>query len=741
MALKFPSAITAALVGAGLLVTPVSVDSCGPFFTTAAFTFVSRPELPASYAQGQLGIVLPTYPRLYRFVAWRYLSGAGLNAEEQKAITPRQEVGAPAGEWISEWSVSLRPVPKAWLAARRTMKGLPPPVKFDPDRVVNYASYTNCGDDAFRSATETLAARAKTFGSSSAELRDWVLSQDAVFSNCKQKQAMPAPAPSGASTLLQADRAYQIAAAHFYAGDFDEAAAAFRRISDDSKSPWRATSAYLIARVYIRKATLSDPQQPQAFGYAEKQLRGILADASLAAVHASARSLLDFVRCRVDPGSRLVELGHALVKPGSQAPLAQDLVDYRFLFDRLESDDKMQALASQDELTDWLWNHGDTAHALSRWRATQSLPWLLASLAHVPSGDPAVPELLKAADRVPPNSPAYASLAFYSNRLLIESGRVEEARRRLDSVLSGGTAFPQSAVNLFLAERMRIAASWEEFLKFSPRVAVGFSDGISPESGLEGDALKRFAGKPLFDNDSVGLLNGEIPLNRIRDAATGGALPDALRDALARAGWVRAILLGDDAVATELARLLVSLDPPLKPAFDAWLSAASNAKRFAAVFVMLNHPGASPFLDSGFGRLTRYGAIDDYRDNWWCTIGPKNDTGSGFETGPLSDLYRSGHPSAAFLPEPDRRRAASELERLRALPAAPNWLANQTVEFARAHPDDPRVPQALHLAVRATRYGCMNAQSGAASKQAFDLLHRKYPNSEWARKTRFWYGS
>src|SRR5258708_39111621 len=116
---------------------------------------------------------------------------------------------------------------------------------------------------------------------------------------------MPAPAPSGASTLLQADRAYQTAAAHFYAGDFDEAAAAFRRIATDSKSPWRATAAYLVARAYIRKATLSDPEPRQAFDDSEKQLRGILADASLAAVHARARSLLDLVRCRVDPAGRI----------------------------------------------------------------------------------------------------------------------------------------------------------------------------------------------------------------------------------------------------------------------------------------------------------------------------------------------------------------------------------------------------------------------------------------------------
>jgi hypothetical protein len=296
-------------------------------------------------------------------------------------------------------------------------------------------------------------------------------------------------------------------------------------------------------------------------------------------------------------------------------------------------------------------------------------------------------------------------------------------------------------MNLFLAERMRVAATWDEFLKFSPRVAVGSSNDASPDSGFEGDALKRFAGAPLFDADSVGLFNVEIPLNRIRDAATGRALPDALRATLARAGWVRAVLLGDDTSAAIFARALVALDPALKPALDAWLSAPADLKRFAAVFLILNHPGANPLARSGFGRLTSYGAIDDYRDNWWCAISPKKDTRSGFEDGSLSELYRSSRPSAAFLPEPDRQRAAAEWAKLQALPAAPNWLADQTVEFAHAHPDDPRVPQALHLAVRATRYGCTDDKSGAASKQAFDLLHRKYPKTEWSRKTKFWYGS
>jgi hypothetical protein len=39
--------------------------------------------------------------------------------------------------------------------------------------------------------------------------------------------------------MVQADRAYQIAAAHFYAGDFDVAARMFRDIANDPTSPWR----------------------------------------------------------------------------------------------------------------------------------------------------------------------------------------------------------------------------------------------------------------------------------------------------------------------------------------------------------------------------------------------------------------------------------------------------------------------------------------------------------------------
>jgi len=53
--------------------------------------------------------------------------------------------------------------------------------------------------------------------------------------------------------------------------------------------------------------------------------------------------------------------------------------------------------------------------------------------------------------------------------------------------------------------------------------------------------------------------------------------------------------------------------------------------------------------------------------------------------------------------------------------------------------EDPRSPEAWHLAVRATRYGCMDEQNGEVSKTAFQLLHRQWPKSVWAEKTPYWF--
>jgi hypothetical protein len=91
----------------------------------------------------------------------------------------------------------------------------------------------------------------------------------------------------------------------------------------------------------------------------------------------------------------------------------------------------------------------------------------------------------------------------------------------------------------------------------------------------------------------------------------------------------------------------------------------------------------------------------------------------------------------SFLTADERRTAETEMEQLKQLGTAPNEIGRRMLAWARAHPTDPRVAEMR--VVRATRYGCTNDRTGAVSKDAFTLLHRRYPKSPWAAKTPLWF--
>lgn len=738
--------VVALLLIAGLLTSPSDLASCGPFLLTAIFSFSRQPDKPdTSFAQGQLGVLLPSFYRSYLAIAYRHLTGIGVNASERAAFFPRRRttVMAEPSVWVKSWGVSLPQSALDWLEARKKVPGAPAPARIDVYRrdrdPNNYSEYVNCGDDSFRTAILTLESRRSKYNA--AEIEDWLRGQDQVFANCAGGPVIPQPAPDNSNALLKADRAYQIAAANFYAGSFDQAESQFRAIAEDQNSPWRSTSAYMLARCNIRRATVAD--QPDAMAQAQSQLEAVLQDASLKSVQPAAASLLNFVHARLEPESRLHELAQSILAKNASPTLAQDFNDYLFLFYKRDG-----SLTAPDDLTDWLATYREpmpaSDYSLKRWRATQSLPWLIAALTQVQAGD-ASAELLQAADQIQPSSPAYATVAFHTIRLLEASNQDAEARRRLDAILASRNKYPQSAVNMFLAERMRASESWEAFLKYAPRVPVGSGYDYESESSsdLTSDPqLKAFAGgRPVFDADASTILNEQVPLARMKDAITSAALPATLRTSIAVAAWMRAVLIDDDASAAELAPQVKTLN------LAAYIGARSkDAKKFEAVYVMLKNPGVRPFIETGFGRLTPDSKLDDLRDNWWCSFSAQGEdyqhdyyrSRSHFST-PLAMLYGNSKPDAAFLPGADRTQAAQEWSALQKVPAAPTFLSEQAVEYLKAHPDDPRAAETLALAVRSTRYGCGDRNTTQQSKAAFRMLHSRYPNSEWAKKTKYYY--
>jgi hypothetical protein len=106
----------------------------------------------------------------------------------------------------------------------------------------------------------------------------------------------------------------------------------------------------------------------------------------------------------------------------------------------------------------------------------------------------------------------------------------------------------------------------------------------------------------------------------------------------------------------------------------------------------------------------------------------------------VKHLEQSEPVGPRFLTAAQRSAAETEWQQIGAVePWHATYLLHETLAWARKHPDDARLPEALHRAVQASRYRCTDADTGRYSKQAFLLLHQQYPKSKWTARTKYWY--
>ena len=749
-----------------VLYRPQPLSSCGPFFARAAFTYTVHPDFPLEqFAAGALGVLQPTYARSYLAVAYRYLMGTGFNEAEQKALVALwRERLVSASAWNpEEWT-------KVWLAARGQVPGLAAVARIDVFRTWGqFSNYLNCPADAFTTAANTLRRLQERLGPASPAVRAWTQAQDVVFAKCSDGANLtlrPATDPQ-----LRADSAYQMATMHFYSGNFDAAIEAFEAIARDTASPWQTLAPYLLARALVRKATLGAEEgkvDMAVLAQAEARVRTILEDSTQPAMHPAARRLLQFIRFRSMPTPRLHELAQALLKQDTPATLQQDLADYTLLLDKhlgdgtdtqAPSSATNAAAVKDDALGDWIVTFAATdqaalTHALAQWEHTSALPWLVAALSKLDASHAQATQLVAAAAQIPSTSPAFASVAFHRARLLLQAGKRDEARTYLDTVLAQGKeALPVSASNWLRAVRMQVARNLDEFLTYAQRLPSGITydeDGRELPMQLFDvaasdvtESLPASVMQAHFDADATMLFNQAMPLSVRKEAVLRPVLPAHLRRELALTTWIEAALLDQIAVAQELAGGVAAQVPELQPYLDAYLAASGNdARKFAAVFLILKYPGTRPYVDEGVGRLTPLDQIDNYRNNWWCALQEKGKEpdaeAEGRPGNPLLKMLREAS-ALDFLTAAQKAAVQAEVQKLRALETAPNYLVAQVLAWAKRMPNDPRVPEALHLAVRSTRYGCTDAKTTQFSKQAFQVLHKQYPQSPWARQTKYWY--
>jgi tetratricopeptide (TPR) repeat protein len=709
MAMKYAWGLAMAVVLAAL-VGPRAADSCASF-EEVKFTSYHH-ALPGEFESGRLGVLRPHYYRRDLLLAYRVLSGVPVRAQDKAQSAPE--------------TVPARDPVAAWLKARKEIAAVPAPVSIDTDKKApgsEYQVYTNCLGDAFEAAAITLQKRVAQWGAGSPNVAEWVRGQDQVFQNCSGGPAIPKEIGAG-DRMLAADRRYQIAAAEFYAGQYEHAESGFDAIASDAVSPWHEMAPYLAARACIRQGTVSD--NVGKLHRAIERLQAILDDPARKGWHARARGLLDFARARVEPADRLVELGRELMRPEAGEDLEQVLTDYTLIWDHMG--EKQQPPSEKSDVADWISTFQGGATAIEKWRSKRTAPWLVAALAALAPGDAAAPELIAAAHRVPRNSPAWASVTYYGIRQQILAGSPDAARGWADEALGGN--LPESARNLFRSERMRLARDWMEFLRDAPRKPVVLSSDGWEMPLRESDPLLKKRPAAL-DADAVFPFNRRTPLRRWMDAANHKLLPNGLQGDLALAGWVRAIVLDDRPAARALAARVSQLKPDFASEMRGYLAESDPATaQFQAVFIMLRFPGLAPVVQTEGGESV---------GNWWAQAAPTEDR----DHEALFDLYAKGEPGPReFLPPEERTAGQEEWTRLiERAGSKVNFPCSEAIAWARSHPQDPRVPQALHLVVRPWNYGPASDRGDPTgySKQAFDILHRRYPNSEWTKKTKYWY--
>lgn len=731
-----------------------SALACGPFFYEVGLSDQGIVDIaPRQLRKGDLGVIRPGLAWQDLVLIYRGLRGLPVEAEPQSGRAPSGR--APVKGALPDW-----------LDVRGQLQGIPAPPKIaEGYETASYVWVRRISAHARQTAARTLDRLLQAHGPNDPAVRDWVLAQDQVFASAPGKPLIP-PEVNDPPWLVE-ERQYQIAAARFYANLWAEARADFLRIAEDAASPWRPWGRYLAARCLIREAQLVNPELPadrmrQLYREAGSLLESLLRDPSCVEVHGPAEELLELARYRFEPEVLLVEflLEEEREQPRWPEAQANEKIQDAFDFVRragreagvVAGSESADNLMAASDLGLWIgalarqvpWKT-DAGAALRRWETLRTPLWLIAALATAEPADRGL-DALKAAAREADGDPRLGPTIRW-HLLRLEIGALEGVAlaTRLDRALKEERDLPPWAVNELRSRRQAGAADTATWLALASRKIVtlnGF-DGQGPFLPSEAP------GSPpaeVFDFETAKALTQGLPLARIPSLLGDSRIPIPAREEIAKAAWTRAVLLDAWGSARKLSPLL---HPELRKAAGEALQGSNPLDlKFRALLLFLDWPGLRPQVDVGFGRQyasvqgdkhrASLGQFDVLRDNWWCSLRERESRErENRQSGVAGRVTTTQIPG--LTPE-ERSAAEAEWNRILQVPGAQTWFGTVALAYAAAHPKDPRVPRALSGFVRSTRSPqCPDKEMSALGKRAFTLLHKRYPDSEWAGKTPYWF--
>ncbi|MEI8348335.1 MAG: hypothetical protein WCG27_12780, partial [Pseudomonadota bacterium] len=388
--------------------------------------------------------------------------------------------------------------------------------------------------------------------------------------------------------------------------------------------------------------------------------------------------------------------------------------------------------------------------AIKRWQETKSNLWLLPAMTLSDGKNPASVALDRATEKITKNSPGWGHLITHRARHLIERGETKEAAQVLSQIDVNATHGHWSSNNQLRGLQLTVAENLNDFVHFAPRSAFVSSEfewdkDIYVEKGPS-DYTPKF-----LDTDGAWVINNNLPLNTLMELIENEQFPKDLSRQVSAAGWARAVILKRKKLGNYFAQKLSILAPEMRPLLQSYLTDDKPEESFrSGIFAILHAPTITPFIGNGYQHTKLYTKEEGYGDNWWgaksndqktpdCYNGnahltwepPKNIMGQEL-------LFSLEIPweKWTFPPIQTRETAGQEMKLIKSTGASSVFMGNTILEWAKKSPDDPRIPEALHLFVKMTRNTCNSDKVSMLSMTAFRLLHKKYAQTEWAQKTK-----
>lgn len=807
--MKLHRLLVSLLVCIAMLLSPAF--ACAPEFQIAIIINTTHPDLALdNFAAGNLGVIQPSWAKSYLCVAYRYLTDNPLDKSEQFTALRLWKMRLRDHCWMSLEDANSE---LQYEELRSKVLG-----KKDEQEPTTYGRFGDdefgyvIGPDAFRVAKATLAARIKRYGLKSSQVRDWLNAQDQVFAfhpyGKQAKSVIPPPVRSTADKLQKDDRSYQIASANFYLDNFDVAAKQFQEIAQDASSPWHSLAAYMVARARSRaviKATATSEPAENVIKY----LDDLIAKTQDPGVR---QDLYDLERpleyTAVFNGSEMLNKLVPRVMQKHSPRLGGDIGDLTYTLDEgpyaAASRDLDQANAQtgsadeakatkaekqqranrvdvrQYDLTDWLVTIQDETnyfyftneekaraqvarakraeHALAQWRSKRTLPWLVAAVCTNGLRESSIADLLAAALKVPPSSPAYATASFYINDALIAQHRDRATVQKRAQQLLVRKDLPPTSRNLFRTQLMAVAHSPNEYLRNvfmeSAEYALDYSCFL-PSDKRKWTGYSGFTtAPPVIDIPVADDLNRNLPLSYWVQLANDKSLDHEMHGRIVRSTWVRAQLLNKPEIAASLSPAFKAAYPALSAPIDRYTAAPPGAaKQVALAALILKNFGMTPYLDPGVERhKVAVTDFDWYNSNFWLPLPMKQTKRTGEEEDYeypsvnrpninksytcVRDYERPG--IRHLLSAAEQRQADAETAAILANHPS-SFLGNIVFAYAAAHPDEREVPKLLYKIVRLPKWTQSSPIGSRYSRLAWSILHKHYPKSKWTEKACCYY--